>query len=551
MKLIDVLNLSTFKDATVVAGQLGLTNPVQSVNLMDAPDIIHYLNAEQLLLTTAYSLHHDRQALIELVQQMAKQGCAGLGLKTKRYIEDIPEEIITEANKLNFPIIELPLHYSLGEMLNESLGCILKERTEELNYALNTHKEFSNIVMSGGGFSSVIASLSSLLDAPVVLLNYRLDILSSSHRIDQDSFFEVYWHIHDLIHRQEIEQYLALTLPNEETSSPYKEFSLYPINTVNQQKVYVVILGKAKSHNNSSLLAIEQASNVISFEFMKLHALEQHSRRLKNEFFTDLIDGTIATEEEIQSRGKTYALDKSLQYVCITFKIDGGSDYSLENYPLQAEKEMNNKRDVIYELVEVLIGKQYNSSIVFSKGDLFGILIGFDFYNESVEKNLLDVIRQTQDEVYHTLDIGLSFGISNIAEKLNDIGIAFQEAVDSLRMGYRENKNKFIKTYRTKELTELLKTIPSQKLKEFYQSSLKELAYPKDKEKKDLVKTLSYFLNNNCQIAETAKSMFVHRNTVIYRIKKCEELLGRDIKSSDETMRLRMAFFIQSFLLQK
>ncbi|OIJ12089.1 PucR family transcriptional regulator [Anaerobacillus alkalilacustris] len=549
MKLVEVLALPTFKEAKVVAGHHNLANVVQSVNLMDAPDIIHYLNQGQLLLTTAYSIKNNPVALIELVQQMSEQGCAALGLKTKRYIEEIPEEVITEANERNFPIIELPLHYSLGEMLTEALSGILKERTEELNYALSIHREFTDIVISGGGLTNVINSLSSILDVPVILLNTRLEIMASSKDIDREAFFSVYKYIHDITNQEQINQYKVLTLPLNDTTSEYKQFSLYPIHTTNQQKGYVVILGTSLKQQYSSLLAVEQAANVISFEFMRLHAIEQQSRRLKNEFFSDLVDGIIATEEEIINRGKIYTIDKSLQYICITCKLDQLNQIELEKHSLKAEKKIHSQRDLIYDLLDTVLIKQLENSILFTKGDIFAILVGFEFYNETIEQEVLEMVRQTQLDMIQTSNISLSFGISNFAENIKDIPVTYKEAVEALRLGYRENEEAFIKTYRTKELTELLKSIPSQKLKEFYKSTLKELAYPEDKEKQDLVQTLSCFLNNNCQISETAKSMYIHRNTVIYRIKKCEDILGRDLKSADETLRLRISFLLKSILL--
>ncbi|MFC0471114.1 PucR family transcriptional regulator [Halalkalibacter kiskunsagensis] len=547
MRLIDILNLPTFNETTVVAGEQGLNKTVQSVNLMDAPDIIHYLTGEQLLLTTAYSIKNNPNALIELVTQMAKQGCAGLGLKTKRFIEEIPNEVIEIANELHFPIIEIPLNYSLGEMLNEALGCILKERTHELNYALNIHREFTDIVVSGGGFSNIIESLASILDLPVILLNYRLDIMAYSHDIDKEAFFDIYWYIHERIHQENLDTYKVLTLPKKDTNSEFTEFSIYPISTTNQQKGYIIIFGSTLSNESSFTLAIEQAANVISFEFMKLHALEQHSRRLKNEFFADLVDGAIPNEEEIINRGRTYHLNKSLQYICITCKMDDSSDFYQDSYPLQTEKEISLRRDRIYELIESILTKRFENCIVFTKGDLFTTLLGFDFYNDEIEKTVLDSINELQSDLFQALDSSMSFGISNYTENLKDIPTSFQEAVDALRAGYRENKKRFIKTYRIKELAEIFKTIPSQKLKEFYKSTLRDLAYPKDKDKEDLVQTLTVFLNNNCQISETAKILFIHRNTVIYRIKKCEEILGIELKGADETLTLRIALFIRSF----
>ncbi|MEH7435822.1 helix-turn-helix domain-containing protein, partial [Bacillus thuringiensis] len=48
--------------------------------------------------------------------------------------------------------------------------------------------------------------------------------------------------------------------------------------------------------------------------------------------------------------------------------------------------------------------------------------------------------------------------------------------------------------------------------------------------------------------SETAKRLFLHRNTVIYRLEKCEEILGRNIKDPNETLQLRIAFRIKPLI---
>jgi purine catabolism regulator len=55
-------------------------------------------------------------------------------------------------------------------------------------------------------------------------------------------------------------------------------------------------------------------------------------------------------------------------------------------------------------------------------------------------------------------------------------------------------------------------------------------------------------LETHCQLSETAKRLYVHRNTVIYRLEKCEELIGRSLKEPDETLRLRLAFRIKALI---
>lgn len=89
--------------------------------------------------------------------------------------------------------------------------------------------------------------------------------------------------------------------------------------------------------------------------------------------------------------------------------------------------------------------------------------------------------------------------------------------------------------------------IPREDLREFYHYNLKKLTDPSVSEMA-LMQTLAVYLETHCQISETAKRLYVHRNTIIYRLEKIEELLGKSIKDPDTTLHLRLALRIQQTL---
>ena len=75
----------------------------------------------------------------------------------------------------------------------------------------------------------------------------------------------------------------------------------------------------------------------------------------------------------------------------------------------------------------------------------------------------------------------------------------------------------------------------------FCRKMLKDLAYPSESMYIELRKTLKTFLNNQCEITKTANDLFIHRNTVKYRIDNCEDILGFTISSPENSLNLRLA----------
>ncbi|WP_141433596.1 PucR family transcriptional regulator [Bacillus sp. 03113] len=548
MKMKELLETPIFKEAKIVSGEEGLDRKVQSVNMMDAPDIIDFLKPHELLLTTAYYFHDNPDEMVRLVKQMSKKECSGLAIKTRRFLKEIPENVILASKEENFPIIELPFDYSLGEIVNESLNVILEKKTNELEYALNTHRKFTKLVHKGEQLSKIIESLSSLLNKPVLLIDHLHNITVQTHHFRNKNMKESVEHILQILkENRPIHSsnpvYFSVYYPESLRKSIVQ---LLPIETY-VKKNYLVIFGLEFPFDAYTLLNIEQVANVISFELLKQQAISEHMLHMKSDYLNAFLDGEIP-QEEILKRGKDYGLEKDHQYIVVTCQIDQnpiGERRSLFNNTTQSESY----KQTIYEHLNAkLLNKKFKYTI-FTKRDLYIIIFSVDIYEKQVEQRLKKLLFDVQKEMDSYLNISLSFGIGSYADNISAIPTAYRHSYDALETGYRSGKTNFIQRYRAKDITELLKMIPMQNLKEFYESSLKGIAYSTNKDNLSLIQTLTVYLENHCQIADTAKQLYVHRNTVIYRLEKCEELLGVSLKEPDETLRLRIALLIRSFIL--
>ena len=115
-------------------------------------------------------------------------------------------------------------------------------------------------------------------------------------------------------------------------------------------------------------------------------------------------------------------------------------------------------------------------------------------------------------------------------------------------MGNIDNDIDFIRYYTPLKILDLMQSISADKISSFVIHNLGPLANPKDKYLLDLQKTLETFLNYNCDITKTAEELFVHRNTVIYRIEKCEELLEIKIDPSILNSELVLSLKLKEFI---
>jgi len=530
MKIAELLSIPHLNGIEMLAGEAGKDREVESINMMDAPDIIRFLNPNEFLVTTAYHLKDDPQMLVDLVKAMSKQGCAGLGIKTKRFLHKVPKEVLKLANELSFPIIELPLELSLGKVVNHTLHAILDKRASELTLALETHKQFTNIIMQGKGIQLLLQDLSQMIERPVQLIDqYFKPIYQTSTNLDFPLLMD------------------GLTFPAARTSPlsfsdlvSKQSYTLFPVHISKKKTGYLIIIGEVEKTDRLTSLTIEQATNVISFSLLKENALRQQERSVRNDFFLHFLDGTFSSQDEIIGRAAEFSLQNNNRYICAAGIID-----DTDLHPTYAQRHA--KVDDIYDFIEGEVSELVPRIHFFTKGE--SCILLFEIQENVVDQHaVLDVLRQLQDRVNWYCENTISFGVSNICHNFLHVKNAFKEAADALSHGQLSKKTEYIHTYQTKDLMELLRLIPYDDLKNYYNFALSGFTGSKTEEESSLLETLSVYLETHCQISETAKRLFVHRNTVVYRIEKCEEILGKSLKDSETTLQIRLALRIRRLL---
>src|SRR5256714_15625210 len=96
-----------------------------------------------------------------------------------------PPFMADEAERLNFPLIELPPPASFNEVISAVLGVILDVQSVRLRRAAEIHDRFTNIVLSGGGLRQIVEALAEAIGLPVAVLDAQAALLAQSPGFDE------------------------------------------------------------------------------------------------------------------------------------------------------------------------------------------------------------------------------------------------------------------------------------------------------------------------------------------------------------------------------
>ena len=143
----------------------------------------------------------------------------------------------------------------------------------------------------------------------------------------------------------------------------------------------------------------------------------------------------------------------------------------------------------------------------------------------------------------------LSLGVGRLTRSVRCLYKSYRQAkaIQRLQAGHKISTDQIF--YTNLGIYRLLIGIEDREIMtEYYAQTIKPLAEYDEVNQTDLCRTLKSYLTHNGSVRETAEELFVHRNTVNYKLNKIRELLGADISSLNTRMELMLAFDLQDIL---
>ncbi|MCM3149815.1 MULTISPECIES: PucR family transcriptional regulator [Bacillus] len=314
-------------------------------------------------------------------------------------------------------------------------------------------------------------------------------------------------------------------------------FSVFPIDLTEQTCEYVVIPSFILPLDETLQVIIEQAVHEISIARMRQYSAQQTAKRARNEGFRRWIEGSSYSQQDAANIAKAFGLNVDSSYLCMICQLDQCHETThFLKQQLMLEQ--------VVDLLDSALPSSPFPSFLFVKGDMGIVLMEETGSWSEMSERLLSFLKQLQMLVSLQVNHTISFGASLTSCRINYLSEGYREALEALQAGHLSAQSEYIHFYQAKDVPDLLKLIPRKDLVTFHQMHL----HPLYEAGQNLLHTLSVYLETHCHISETAKRLSIHRNTVIYRLEKCEELLRISLKDPETTLRLRLALRIHMLL---
>lgn len=535
----DVLQLFHDKSVALVAGFAGLDNIVSSANIMDAPDILNWVKPGDLILTTAYIVKDDPILQERLIRELAATGAAGLGIKTKRFLPEIPPIIQKTAEELNFPILDLPLDLSLSEIMNPIISSIADKQSYVLHRTIEIQKTLNRVAIQGEGLCSIITCLSTLTQCPagcydgngaplVHFVPEKLPGIDDTILKQFDSFLKK-----KVTNNDSLQDMLA------QTKSPYTQsfviennpylITSFPVMSNNESFGHISIIQTTDTFLDINCIALEQTCIVAALDFAKQKAIAQshriHSRDILEYILID--DLSKYNLDEILSGSR---LKKANFFECWVIQVD---ETETVNVPVILTR--------LYKTTQQLLSSAEPFSLVSERtGKIIALVASANEFDN--EPHLGIILHNMFHNMYQNLKV--SIGVGTIATELSNARQSYHNAITSLRIGQQiKGSGQITFPYEIASYSILEQTKSPSFLLQIFDSIIQKL----ESSDADLLQTLEKYLECDQRLTETSNELFIHRNTLSNRLEKISDIINLDFKNKELIFCLRLALRQRKF----
>ncbi len=512
IKLKDLLLLPSLREAEVIAGHNSLTNTVTSLSFLEVSDMDFFNNniameheyyAGELVITSLFSIRNDVKKQCDTIRYLHSIGEIGMLLYyVGIVIPKLSPEVIKVADELDFVIILMPKNnvtVRYNEAIVEIMSEILKEKSPD-NIVNEVLEKASLLPEHLRSVEMTLKILSDILRANIILTNADGQVIN-----------QIKWPRNSTM---DVAQFVKQNPIEDGLQEQKDEFSFY-YKEIYHKDNGVLNLYLIREHNLLTQVECEQAVELVRV------SLNLWGKKHGEVSEYALLQAILNDESE-----KMYRLAKSLAVDVKAIDMM----WLLQLNDLQQEKEIK------AELMEY-VAKFYRTCVVQVVDNQLVVLLGNYRHNDS-ELELSNEFMNITDYQEQIASIILCPRMRNTTDVRNTYQLV-SEVSDQVPTIFKARKNFSISEMR--QVAYGIKTVQSGEAEvEGWLAVLEPIM-----DNQEYMATLcSFLLDSSADFQRCSELLFIHKNTVKYRIKKISELLGYDVTHFSESYECYMACMI-------
>jgi purine catabolism regulator len=517
----EILKRRRFETAEVVAGEEGLYKLVKWVHVVEVIQIKKLLNGNELILTTGLGWKQNKELFISLLTQLIECNTSGLCIEMGTHTSVIPQEVIDIANEHHFPIILFHEEVPFVEITQDIHSLLINQHYEMISNLENYSQKLNKMLLEISHYEEILKFFQQYLDVQVVAL-FKENEINMIPEVPEKT-------------RSLMLEKIKATQAKSDTS-----VARQPVQILGNQYAELVITTTEREINEFDLLILDRTTTALAQHLLRDLYVGEKRKTEETEWMTDWLEGQHNAEE----------IRQHLAY-------------------LDPELKLNGAVVCICKIDQVILSPRYD-------GTYFKLLFrtifeqqGFYLFSTEIRQQMIFILgnkrvaktwKERMVEAFNRLEkveysgkhniSTVSFGVGKFVSKLSDIHISYKTAKETLLlqdMLSKESKSYFYDDLHLYRIISLINRHTD--MQEIVMEYLEPVMEYDKKYNGKLMVTLKTYLACNGSKQETAKKLFVVRQTLYHRIEKIEKLLGSNFMNPEKRLAIEIMILAYEYLM--
>ncbi|WP_312875709.1 PucR family transcriptional regulator [Paenibacillus planticolens] len=524
----DILQRPLFQQAEAVATEEALNRTVRWAHIMEVPQVGRLLNGNELILNTGIGWHDNEELSLSFLQQLIDSGASGLCIEMGPYT-NLPLERMKElALREHFPLIFFHEQVRYIDITQDLHAHFIHQHYNMVSELEALSAQLNQLLLSGKGLRPILKLLQQTTKVQVAFFPFGEEarFIPDMPKDEAHAFYEK-WIFREIFRQPELKGRLAHR----------------PILALDRLFADLLLYGEQEL-SEFQILALDRFATAIAQEMMRTTYIEEKKRYKQDLWVTGWLSGKHSQQDirdYMLAQKPTVKLDQAV--VCV---FDTSSALQNTNdHEAQVPQKHMAARSIFESEGFYLVPALFDSYLVFILLNQLGTAATVPFQDRLLRA--LQRLRKTEI-VPETAPFAPLLGIGKVISDLTLLKESYETALDTINIQkdigvlnmpfYHElHVNKIIHTMKqTGRLTSYI---------DEYLGSL--LRYDQEKNGQ-LMKTLKMYLALSGSKQETAKELFIVRQTLYHRLDKITRLLGEDFMRSDKRIAIELALHGYEYL---
>ncbi|MEB3327732.1 MAG: helix-turn-helix domain-containing protein [Candidatus Sericytochromatia bacterium] len=474
------------------------------------------------------------------VGEVAEAGAAGLLVLTSAAVELVPEAALEAANRHGLPLLAMTHAAPPAEVaraLEASLGT--EDAGPEPGGGM-LQRRLLDLVLDGSGLEAVARTLARALERTVVVEDRQFNLLAVGQAgalgdpfvdeliVNKGTPVETIkaWEADGTLatlRKQRQPVHLRGGRANEAPRS------IHPLVINGEVHGYLSVLA-SEAPTGALAAAIDQGALAASLELLKQQGATESEQKLKRDFFRDLLAAeTPAAVETLRRRATYLGYPMNATYWIVAVEFD---ERPLEEVQPEEVQRLAGVLNALLSFRQAVVVNQMNGATI-----LYPLREG-----QPTPDKLAQLAHAIHQKVAATAPSwSVSIGVGQLHDGLMGVPQSYREALHALKIGRHTRGTQHTTFFSDLGIYRmLLQFAHSQDPNEFFCEPLQRLIEYNQQMDKELVKTIAAFLACNGNLTETSTRLFIHRNTLKYRLERIRDITQIDLDDAENRLMLHL-----------